>query len=135
MILTDNLFCSYDIDDGEIRLVYYSYTLKHFVGIIQRILSSLLQTGISPFILFSIHCRANISLTRYHFVSTQASPTPTANSTLINGLGRYAGGPNSPLAVVNVAPGKRYRFRLISISCDPNFIFSIDGHNMVSCLI
>jgi iron transport multicopper oxidase len=24
----------------------------------------------------------------------------------------------------------RYRLRLVSISCDPNFMFSIDGHNM-----
>jgi len=24
----------------------------------------------------------------------------------------------------------RYRFRLISISCDPNFTFSIDGHKL-----
>jgi iron transport multicopper oxidase len=23
-----------------------------------------------------------------------------------------------------------YRFRLVSISCDPSFTFSIDGHNM-----
>lgn len=23
-----------------------------------------------------------------------------------------------------------YRFRLVSISCDPNFTFSIDGHQM-----
>ena len=84
--------------------------------------------------LISIHCCANIDLTRYHFVSPQAPPVPTANSTLINGLGRFAGGPNSPLAVVNVSPGKRYRFRLISISCDPNFVFSIDGHNMVSLI-
>ncbi len=29
-----------------------------------------------------------------------------------------------------MSPGKRYRFRIISISCDPNFIFSIDGHNL-----
>ena len=34
------------------------------------------------------------------------------------------------LAVVNVTQGSRYRFRLVSISCDPNFTFSIDGHNM-----
>lgn len=40
------------------------------------------------------------------------------------------GGPASPLAVVNVEAGKRYRFRLISISCDPSFTFSIDGHNL-----
>jgi FtsP/CotA-like multicopper oxidase with cupredoxin domain len=53
-----------------------------------------------------------------------------ANSTLINGLGRYAGGPQSELAVINVEYGKRYRFRLIGMSCDPNFLFSIDGHNL-----
>jgi iron transport multicopper oxidase len=23
-----------------------------------------------------------------------------------------------------------YRFRIVSISCDPNYTFSIDGHNM-----
>ncbi|KAG2359528.1 laccase [Suillus spraguei] len=53
-----------------------------------------------------------------------------ADSTLINGLGRYAGGPASDLAVINVEQGKRYRFRLLGISCDSNFQFSIDGHSM-----
>ena len=75
-----------------------------------------------------------MDLTRNHFVSPQVAVIPMANSTLINGMGRFPGGPNSSLAVVSVCPGKRYRFRLISISCDPNFMFSIDGHNMVSCL-
>ncbi|KAG7094722.1 hypothetical protein E1B28_005542 [Marasmius oreades] len=51
-----------------------------------------------------------------------------ANSTLINGLGRYKGGPDSPLAVIYVEQGKRYRFRLVSMSCDPHFNFSIDQH-------
>lgn len=68
---------------------------------------------------------------------------------MINGKGRYPGGPqNVPLAIVNVIQGKRsvlgfawslrlphrcynsYRFRLVSISCDPGFLFSIDGHTM-----
>ena len=49
--LTICVFCSYDIDNGEIRLVYYSYTIKLFVCIIQSKLSSLLQIGISPFML------------------------------------------------------------------------------------
>ncbi|KAG1762759.1 laccase [Suillus occidentalis] len=53
-----------------------------------------------------------------------------ADSSLINGLGRYAGGPMSPLAVITVEQGKRYRMRLISMSCDPNFQFSVDGHNL-----
>jgi hypothetical protein len=51
-------------------------------------------------------------------------------STLINGLGRYTGGPASDLAVINVEYGKRYRFRLVGMTCDPSFVFSIDGHNL-----
>ncbi|KAG1811529.1 laccase [Suillus subaureus] len=54
----------------------------------------------------------------------------TANSSLINGLGRYVGGPASDLAVISVEQGKRYRMRLVAMSCDPNFQFSIDGHNL-----
>ncbi|KAJ7913037.1 laccase 2 precursor [Mycena leptocephala] len=68
----------------------------------------------------------------YHYLSPQ-SPKQSPNmfnSTLINGLGRYEGGPLTPLAVVSVIAGKRYRFRLVSMSCDPNWIFSIDGHSM-----
>ncbi|THU88238.1 laccase [Dendrothele bispora CBS 962.96] len=55
---------------------------------------------------------------------------PMSNSTLINGVGRYPNGPNVSLAVINVEQGKRYRMRLISMSCDSNFMFSIDGHDM-----
>jgi len=67
----------------------------------------------------------------YHYLSPQAPLIPAFNSTLINGKGRYPDGPsNIALAVVNVVHGKRYRFRLVSISCDPSFIFSIDNHNM-----
>ncbi|KAF4618867.1 hypothetical protein D9613_009652 [Agrocybe pediades] len=66
----------------------------------------------------------------YHVPSPQESTIPTFDATLINGLGRYRTGPASPLAVVNVQAGKRYRFRLISMSCDPNFVFSIDGHSL-----
>ncbi|KAJ3884646.1 laccase lcc6 [Lentinula edodes] len=46
----------------------------------------------------------------------------TSDATLINGLA------TAPLAVISVTLGKRYRFRLVSISCEPNFVFSIDGH-------
>ncbi|KAJ7254816.1 yellow laccase [Mycena rebaudengoi] len=66
----------------------------------------------------------------YHYPAKQAPLVPISNATLINGLGRFEGGPLSKLAVISVTHGKRYRFRLISISCDPNFIFSIDGHSM-----
>jgi iron transport multicopper oxidase len=64
-----------------------------------------------------------------------AGHIPTADSTLINGLGRYATGPTSPLAIINVIVGKRYRFRIVDTSCDPNHIFSIDGHTMVKIYV
>ncbi|KAF9443886.1 multicopper oxidase [Macrolepiota fuliginosa MF-IS2] len=67
----------------------------------------------------------------YHEVaSSQVGIVSAADSTLINGKGRYPGGPSASLAVVNVVKGKRYRLRLVSISCDPDFMFSIDNHTL-----
>ncbi|KAH9038744.1 laccase [Lactarius pseudohatsudake] len=67
----------------------------------------------------------------YHYISVEAPLVPEPNSTLINGIGRYSGGPSVPLAVVNVVRGTRLnRLRLVSISCDPAFTFSIDGHQL-----
>ncbi|KAF9443402.1 multicopper oxidase [Macrolepiota fuliginosa MF-IS2] len=66
----------------------------------------------------------------YHTLAPDIVGISTADSTLINGKGRFPGGPNADLAVVNVQKGKRYRFRVVSISCDPNFNFSIDGHDL-----
>ncbi|KAF8076151.1 laccase 2 [Lyophyllum atratum] len=66
----------------------------------------------------------------YHTPAPSAGLVPTADATLINGKGRYAGGPTVPLAVIRVVKGLRYRFRLVSTSCDPNHVFSIDGHIM-----
>ena len=70
---------------------------------------------------------------RYHIPSVQLGEIfgpVEANSTLINGKGRYAGGPSAPLSVINVQQGMRYRFRVVSMSCDPAFNFTIDGHRM-----
>jgi len=66
----------------------------------------------------------------YHLVSSKVPLPPVADSTLINGLGRYPGGPASPLAIVNVNRGSRYRMRLISMACNAFYTFSIDGHSM-----
>ncbi|KAF7289715.1 Laccase 1 [Mycena indigotica] len=66
----------------------------------------------------------------YHAPAHTLPGAPTLVSTLINGLGRYAGGPTSQLSVVSVTQGKRYRYRLVSLSCGPNFKFSIDNHTM-----
>ncbi|KAA1478071.1 laccase T2 copper depleted [Dentipellis sp. KUC8613] len=66
----------------------------------------------------------------YQIPSPSAGIIPPFDSTLINGLGRFVNGPPSPLAVVSVQQGKRYRFRLINISCDPDYVFSVDKHTM-----
>ncbi|TRM58139.1 laccase [Schizophyllum amplum] len=66
----------------------------------------------------------------YHAPAPTISGIATPDSALINGKGRYNGGPLTPLARINVIKGLRYRFRIISISCDPNFTFSIHGHKM-----
>ena len=74
-----------------------------------------------------------MSLLRYHIPAPEETAVPVPDSTLINGLGRYSGGPNTTLSVITVSSGKRYRFRLLAISCEPNFTFSIGGHTMASC--
>ena len=66
----------------------------------------------------------------YHTLARLGAAFPTPDATLINGLGRYSDGTSSDLAVISVESGKRYRFRLVSLSCDPNFTFSIDNHTM-----
>ncbi|KAJ6596282.1 laccase [Mycena vulgaris] len=53
---------------------------------------------------------------------------PVPDSGLINGVGRYVGGPAVPWAVVNVVKGKRYRLRVINISGFAAFTFSIQDH-------
>ncbi|GLB38077.1 putative multicopper oxidase family protein [Lyophyllum shimeji] len=67
----------------------------------------------------------------YHTPSPSILTEPLAHSTLINGKGRSTNGPAVPLAVVNVEKGKRYRMRLVSIACDSNYMFSIDGHSFL----
>ncbi|KAJ3553552.1 hypothetical protein NM688_g3549 [Phlebia brevispora] len=66
----------------------------------------------------------------YHEAGLNIPFPPAADSTLINGQGRYINGPATPLSVITVQHGKRYRMRLINMACDPNYIFSIDNHDM-----
>lgn len=71
-----------------------------------------------------------ITLADWYHDTYKGGLAPTPNSTIINGVGRYPGGPALPLAVVNVQQGKSYRFRIIAMSCESTFNFSIDGHTM-----
>lgn len=100
-----------------------------------RQLSSLSPIGRSTKV---VCCHVSLNLShRYHLpapAAQAAALVPTPDATLINGKGRYAGGPAAPLAVISVTRNRRYRFRLVSISCDPFYTFSIDGHVMVRLL-
>ncbi|KAI0720117.1 laccase [Cerioporus squamosus] len=73
-----------------------------------------------------------ITLSDWYHVAARLGPRfPLgSDSTLINGLGRSASTPTADLAVIRVTHGKRYRFRLVSMSCDPNYVFSIDNHDL-----
>ncbi|TEB37788.1 laccase 1 precursor [Coprinellus micaceus] len=73
-----------------------------------------------------------ITLADWYHTQAPSVPAPaTPDSTLINGKGRSVNGPKDiALSIVNVEPGKKYRFRLASLSCDPNYRFSIDGHTL-----
>ncbi|KAF5367142.1 hypothetical protein D9758_003875 [Tetrapyrgos nigripes] len=62
----------------------------------------------------------------------QGGIVPVPDSGLINGKGRFVGGPAVPYAVITVEQNKRYRFRLVSLSCRPFHTFWIDGHNFTA---
>ncbi|KAI0362882.1 Cu-oxidase-domain-containing protein, partial [Pilatotrama ljubarskyi] len=66
----------------------------------------------------------------YRLAAKVGAKFPLSSSTLINGRGRSNGTVWADLAVIEVEQGKRYRFRLVSMSCDPNYMFSIDEHDM-----
>ncbi|KAG2118390.1 laccase [Suillus clintonianus] len=66
----------------------------------------------------------------YHLPSPQVQRQVNPDSVLINGVGSYQGGPDMPYPIIDVQPYKRYRFRLLNMACKPNYIFSIDNHNL-----
>ncbi|EIM88745.1 laccase protein [Stereum hirsutum FP-91666 SS1] len=63
----------------------------------------------------------------YHYLSKDAPNIPKPSTTLINGVGRQLEDSSLNLAV-RLSGQYRYRFRLVSISCDAAFNFTIDGH-------
>ncbi|KAK7019732.1 laccase, multicopper oxidase, benzenediol:oxygen oxidorectuctase [Paramarasmius palmivorus] len=64
------------------------------------------------------------------FGGSQVVLDSVPDSTLINGLGRWKDGGKTDLAVIQVQQGKRYRMRLVNVACDPDYLFSIDGHSL-----
>ncbi|KAJ7187240.1 Cu-oxidase-domain-containing protein [Mycena filopes] len=62
------------------------------------------------------------------YLATQIIPVSDAG--LVNGKGRFNGGPEVEYSAVSVVTGKRYRFRRLNISTRANFIVSIDNHTL-----
>ncbi|TFK37385.1 laccase-4 [Crucibulum laeve] len=60
----------------------------------------------------------------------QGNHEPIPDSGVINGIGRYDGGPSVLRPRINVVSGKKYRFRVINISAYSGFIFSIESHSL-----
>ncbi|KAK7037629.1 laccase, multicopper oxidase, benzenediol:oxygen oxidorectuctase [Paramarasmius palmivorus] len=71
-----------------------------------------------------------ITLADWYHAKAKTLLFPTPDTTLINGLGRWSQGTNTPLTVISVVWGKRYRIRVANIACDPAYTFWIDDHNM-----
>ena len=119
----------YDVDDGLLRFFGMTDTIRTDSSFRGRIHGN---RGIRLVIMNEYHSTLvpDFMAFRYHTVAPSAGKFPTASSALINGAGRYSGGPTTDLTSIHVEQGKRYRFRLVSTSCDPNYTFSIDGHNM-----
>ncbi|KAJ7881101.1 laccase [Mycena olivaceomarginata] len=70
----------------------------------------------------------------YHTLAKAETGVPAPSSNLIQGLGRTATTLTAPLGIVTVTQGLRYRIRLINIACDPNYVFSIDGHTNLTII-
>ncbi|CAE6424865.1 unnamed protein product [Rhizoctonia solani] len=67
---------------------------------------------------------------QFFSTTNTALNAPVPDSALINGKGRYVGGPEVERAVLKVQSGKRYRFRVINTSAIGSYTFSIEGHTM-----
>ncbi|KAJ7448513.1 putative laccase 2 precursor [Mycena latifolia] len=106
----DPLAHLYDVDDGKSCIPYSNHNLP----ILQRARLSLWANDVLA------------PAGQNSFFKTGI--VPVQDSGLINGKGRYVGGPEVPYAVITVKQGLRYRFRVFAISCRPFMTISFDNH-------
>ncbi|KAG9100807.1 laccase [Ceratobasidium sp. 392] len=76
------------------------------------------------------HLPAPTLQAQFFSTNNTALAAPVPDSALINGKGRYIGGPAVPRAVINVIKGRRYRLRVINMSAIGSYTFSIEGHRL-----
>ena len=95
----------------------FSFDSYYVAGLVSRVGASNCDTTDAPY--------------RYHAIAYNVGAADNPAAILINGLGRYPGGPDVPLSVITVEQGKRYRFRLINMACRLHILFSITNHNLI----
>ncbi|KAF8753830.1 multicopper oxidase family [Rhizoctonia solani] len=76
------------------------------------------------------HTPAPTLQAQFFDTNNTALAAPVPDSGLVNGRGRYVGGPQAPRSVINVQRGRRYRFRVINTSAIGSYTFSIENHRM-----
>ncbi|KAF8075293.1 laccase 17 [Lyophyllum atratum] len=76
------------------------------------------------------HTAAPVLQEQYLHGNGGGNHEPIPDAGLINGSGRYIGGPATARSRVNVVAGKRYRLRVINISVYSGYEFSIEGHRL-----
>ncbi|KAF8713768.1 multicopper oxidase family, partial [Rhizoctonia solani] len=76
------------------------------------------------------HTPAPTLQAQFFDTNNTALAAPVPDSGLVNGRGRYVGGPQTPRSVINVQRGRRYRFRVINTSAIGSYTFSIENHRM-----
>ena len=73
---------------------------------------------------------ADVSAAFQNATTNTNATTPSPDSGLINGAGRFIGGTEVARSVIGVTSGKRYRFRVINTSAMAAFKFSVEGHSL-----
>ncbi|KAF8600822.1 laccase-4 [Ceratobasidium sp. AG-I] len=76
------------------------------------------------------HTPAPVLQEQFFSTNNTALAAPVPDSGLINGKGRYVGGPAVKRSVINVTKGKRYRLRVINTSAIGSYTFSVEGHRL-----
>lgn len=82
-------------------------------------LPSYVATGIIPYVFnFSNFCLCALLRKR------------VSDSSTVNGVARFNGGPEVPWPVINVKAGRRYRLRVINQSARNVVTFNVDNHTL-----
>ncbi|CAE6482500.1 unnamed protein product [Rhizoctonia solani] len=122
----------YDVDDANTVVMLEDWYHTPAPVLEHQMFSTNNTALLSPYIPVLSMAKTPAPVLEHQMFSTNntALLSPVPDSGLINGKGRYVGGPEVPRSVINVTRGKRYRLRVINASAIGSFTFSIEGHRL-----